>query len=254
MLLRRVVCSAFCAVSLFLTMGVFRPLTAFAGLGFQPPNPEELKMTGEPLAPGAPAVVLYHQVDRDDNGRTSHEDQYFRIKILTEEGRKYASVEIPSNKEEDVVNIHGRTIHPDGSIVDFDGKVLETSLLKGRDVHVTGKTFTLPAVEVGSVLEYSYTIDLSENLIFNSHWILSTDLFTKNARFSLKPYNSPRFPWTLRWTWQGLPNGLEPKEGPDRVVRMEASNIAAFRTEDFMPPANELKARCRLYLRKHTAG
>ena len=46
-------------------------------------------MTSEPLAPGAPAIILYRQVDRDDNGRTSHEDDYIRIKILTEEGRKY---------------------------------------------------------------------------------------------------------------------------------------------------------------------
>ena len=40
-----------------------------------------------------------------------------------------------------------------------------------------------------------------------------------------------------------LPPGSEPKQGPDRVVRMEAANIAAFQTEDFMPPENELKSR-----------
>ena len=36
-----------------------------------PVTPEELKMTSEPLAPGAPAVILYRQVDRDDTGRTA---------------------------------------------------------------------------------------------------------------------------------------------------------------------------------------
>jgi hypothetical protein len=30
-----------------------------------------------------PAIILYRQVDRDDNGRTSHEDNYYRVKILT---------------------------------------------------------------------------------------------------------------------------------------------------------------------------
>jgi hypothetical protein len=62
---------------------------AKAGIGFQPVSSDELKMTSEPLAPGAPAIILYRQVDRDDNSRTSHEDNYFRIKILTEEGRKH---------------------------------------------------------------------------------------------------------------------------------------------------------------------
>src|ERR1700722_19123162 len=31
-----------------------------------PISPEELKMTSEPKAPGAPAINLYRQVDRDD--------------------------------------------------------------------------------------------------------------------------------------------------------------------------------------------
>jgi len=50
--------------------------------------------------PGAPAVILYRQVDRDD-GRTAHEDNYVRIKILTDEGRKYANVEIPFLKDQE---------------------------------------------------------------------------------------------------------------------------------------------------------
>ena len=47
------------------------------------------------LAPGAPAIILYRQVDRDDNGQTGHESNFVRVKILKEEGRKYADVEIP---------------------------------------------------------------------------------------------------------------------------------------------------------------
>ena len=34
---------------------------------WQPVTPEELKMTSEPAAPGAPAIYLYRQVDRDGN-------------------------------------------------------------------------------------------------------------------------------------------------------------------------------------------
>src|ERR1700690_1759119 len=82
---------------------------AKAGIGFQPVSQEELKMTGEPQAPGAAAIILFREVDRDDNGRTSHEDNYVRIKILTEEGRKHADVEIPFEKgRNDVGNVHAR--------------------------------------------------------------------------------------------------------------------------------------------------
>lgn len=218
---------------------------AKAGVGFQPVSPDELKMTSEPLAPGAPAIVLYRQVDRDDNGRTSHEDDYFRIKILTEEGRKHADVEIPFLKgRQDVVNVRARTIKPDGSIVNSDVKVFEKYLVKGRAVKYLAKTFTLPDVQVGGIIEYFYTIDLGEYMLFDSHWILSDELFTKKAQFSLKPYKGTYVPYSLRWSWQGLPPGtVAPKEGPDQVVRMEASNIPAFQTEDYMPPPNELMSR-----------
>src|SRR5690348_10636980 len=39
---------------------------------FQPVSPEELKMTTEPLAPGSPAIILDHEVNRNDFGRSSH--------------------------------------------------------------------------------------------------------------------------------------------------------------------------------------
>jgi hypothetical protein len=221
------------------------PANAAWGIGFQPVNPDELKMTNEPLAPGAPAIILYRQVDRDDNRYTPHEDNYLRIKILTEEGRQQANVEIAFWKGyEEISNIHARTIKPDGSIVDFGGKVFDKTVAKRRENAYLAKTFTLSDVEVGSVIEYYYTIDLKEYHVFQSHWILSQQLFTKDARFSLKPYRSAYNEFHLRWTWQSLPPGAEPKQGPmSGIVEMEAHNIPAFQEEDHMPPENELKAR-----------
>jgi hypothetical protein len=250
-LLRRVFSTAGCAVSLILAAANYCPLTVLAGASFQPPNPDELKMTSEPLAPGAPAVILYRQVDRDDNGQTTHEDDYSRIKILTEEGRKYGNIEIPFFKEtEDIVNVRARTIKRDGSIAEFDGKVCEKPLAKERGSRFMAKTFTLPDVQVGSIIEYYFTYDFNENfvyqhtvMLYGSQWILSSDLFTKSARFSLKPYRASYGTMHLRWSWHDLPPGSDPKEGPDNIVRMEASNIPAFQTEDFMPPVNELKSR-----------
>ncbi len=134
-------------------------------VGFQPVSPDELKMTSEPKAPGAHAIILFRQVDRDDRGLTAHEDVYFRIKILTEEGRKYADIEIPFWKERGSVgNIHARTIEPDGSIVNFAGKAFDKSIVKARGVNYQAKTFTLPDVQVGSILKYYYTTDFSESL------------------------------------------------------------------------------------------
>src|SRR5260370_40293888 len=168
------------AMVILLGMAAYYPAIVNAGRGFQPVSPEESQMTSEPLAPGAPAIILYRQVDRDDNGHTSHQDNYFRIKILTEDGRKYADIEIPFFKaSEDVVNVHARTIRPDGSIANFDGKVFEKSLAKAKGMKFLAKTFTLSDVQVASIIENYYTMDLK--YVYDSHWILSEDLFTKSA-------------------------------------------------------------------------
>jgi hypothetical protein len=210
-----------------------------------PISAEELKMTGVPEAPGAPAVILYRQVDRDDsNIHTPHESNYIRIKIFTEEGRKYADAEIPFVKDSyNIVNIRARTIHPDGSIVNFDGKVYEKELVKGRGIKYLAKTFTFSDVQPGSIIEYHYMIDFAEYYVFDSHWILSDDLFTKSAKFTLKPSNE----FGLRWSWpNGLPTGaaapVETK-GVRPLVQMEVNNVAAFLIEDDMPPEEAMKFR-----------
>lgn len=225
---------------------LFIPQCAFAGIGFQPISPDELKMTAEPQAPGAPAIILYRQVDRDDRGNTAHEDDYYRIKILTDQGRKYADIEIPFFKENgiNIVHIKARTIRPDGSIANFEGKVFEKTIAKAKGLKYMAKTFTLPDVQVGSIIEYFYTIDLSEHYVYDSHWILSDELFTRNAKFSLRPYTSNYMNVDVRWTWHSLPEGtVPPKQSPDGIIRLEAKNIHAFQIEDFMPPENELRAR-----------
>jgi hypothetical protein len=225
---------------LFLLM--FTP-TALAFADDKPPiTPADLQLASDPQAPGAAAVVLYRQVDRDDNSTTGSENNFIRIKILKDEGRKYADVEIPYYKDtgSQIAHISARTIRPDGSVLEFKGKPFDKSIVKAKGLKYMAKTFTLPGVQIGCVIEYSYTTELPEGLVFDSHWILSHELFTKRAKFSLKPYGM----FQLRWSWHLLPPGTEPpKQGPDQIIRMEANNIPAFQVEDYMPPEDELKSR-----------
>lgn len=232
------------SISLLEVSCLFLATPAAAVTGFKPVNPDELKVISEPKAPGAPAIILFREVDRNDNRFTPHEDNYVRIKILKEDGLKYANVEIVFNKGyENIVDIGARTIKPNGTTVNFDGKVYEKTIVKNRGNAYLAKTFTLPDVEVGGIIEYYYTIDLKEHYVFDSHWILSENLFTKAAKFSLIPFTSPYKQFYLRWTWQQLPQGSAPKQGIRGIVEMEAHDIPAFRAEDFMPPENEMKSR-----------
>jgi hypothetical protein len=210
--------------------------------GFLPISPDELKMTTEPLAPGAPAIILFRQVDRKDLGRANTEYNYVRIKVLTEEGRKYANIEIPYLRQQTTIsNIRARTIHPDGTVLNFDGKAYDQVISKSKTRKYLAKTFTVPDVQVGSIVDYCFNYDMGDGYIYDSHWILSGELFTKKAAFSLRPYE--RFP--VQWNWPaGLPAGTTPpKQEADKIIRMITTNIPAFQVEDFMPPENELKFR-----------
>ena len=218
---------------------------ATAGVGFQPVSSEELSMTSEPAAPNAPAIILYRQVDRNDDRRNASQDNYLRVKILTDAGRSYADVEIPFLKGTyEVTNVHARSIAPNGTITNYEGKVFEKTIVKMRGIRYVAKVFTLPNVQKGSIIEYYYTYQYSADFIFDSRWILSESLFTKLARFSLKSYNPEYGRVTLHWSWRGLPPGTNPPaESSDKIIRLEVRNIPAFHEEDYMPPEDELKAR-----------
>jgi hypothetical protein len=217
---------------------MFTPSSGIAD-DWQPISQEELKMTSVPEAPGAPAVILYRQVDRDD--QTNREYNYVRIKILTEEGRKHGDVEIPYLRENAEVNsLKARTIRPDGSIANFEGRPADKTIVKAKGVKYLARVAVLPDVQVGSIIEYHYIADFKEHWVFDSHWILSDEMFTKRAKFSLTPNSS--FP--LRFSWNALPTGtIPPKQDNKNIVRLEVNNIPAFQAEDYMPPEDEVKSR-----------
>jgi hypothetical protein len=223
-----------------------RPRSASAGDEWQPISQEELKMASVPEAPGAPAIYLYRQVNRDD-GRSAHEYNYARIKILTEEGRKQADIEIPFVKErESIHNIKARTIRPDGTIENFDGKIFDKTIVKAKGFKILAKTFTLPDVQVGSIIEYHYANDFDAGYVYDSEWILSEELFTKRAKFTLKPNTSFGMTWSMP---VGLPTGTNPPVPEGGEIQMEVKNMPAFQVEDFMPPEKVLKYRVEFVYR-----
>jgi hypothetical protein len=158
---------------------------------------------------------------------------------LTDEGRKYADVEIPYWKGSlKITNFHARTIKPDGSITNFEGKPFDKTIVKARGVKILAKTFAMPEVSTGSIIEYGYRLQFDSEYVFDSHWIVSDELFTAHATFSLRA--SPFF--LLKVHWNGLPPGAKPIQDK-KEIHLELYDIPAFGVEDFMPPADEMKSR-----------
>jgi Domain of Unknown Function with PDB structure (DUF3857) len=126
---------------------------------------------------------LIHEENAD--GTNNFHSVYMRIKVLTEAGRKYADVEIPySRRGFSISGISGRTIHADGSIVPFQGKPFDKVLAKGRNVHYQVKSFALPDVQVGSIMECRYDLRYGDHSALAPIWLVQNELFQKRSNSS----------------------------------------------------------------------
>src|SRR3954451_9563464 len=173
-MLKRSRCTLLLLLSLLFAANVFGRNDA-ASAEFRNPTPAEKAMTGVDFAPGAAAVILNWTQVVDD--RNSYRTDYFRIKILTEEGKKYGDVEVPYFALLPGVNhIKARTVRPYGTIAPFDGKTFDKVLAKLSGVRYVAKTFTLPDVQVGSIIEYRYDVANRANMIYDSNFSLQRDL------------------------------------------------------------------------------
>lgn len=219
------------------------PLRALAFDDFKPVSPEELSMKDNPKQPGAHAMILELTDSEDDMEGTSF--VYKRIKIFTDEGKKYADIEIPYFKGNfSISDIKARTIHPDGTVISFNGQVYDKVVVKSKTYKYQAKTFTMPDVQPGSVIEYRYRKGWERTLLYDTHWVLQEDLYLKKATYSIKPYHGDEY--GFRYIGVGIPKGDEVKESQG-VYKLELHDMPAFDEERYAPPERELKPHFELF-------
>ena len=212
-----------------------------------PLTEQEKAIKEVPGSPGADAIQLYYADYIDDTEQ--NEFFYKRIKILTDKGSKYADVEIEVPPEGSVTNLKARTIKPDGSIVEFTGKPFQKTIAKARGFKFTAKTFTMPEVSPGSIIEYKYKVQWP-GLIFENFWVIQHDLYTLKEDFRMQPYQGPveDFPYGYQVSavYGRMPQGLVPQK-KGSLYELQAHDIPAFESEGYMPPENDFKPTVRFF-------
>ena len=202
-----------------------------------PITPQELAMTQSPINPGAHALLLYREVDTDDIRCV--ESHYYRIKVFSETGKKYADVEIPySQYGYGVRDIRARTVRPDGTIVKFSGEVFDRVLVKARRLKLRVKAFSLPEVQVGSILEYRFSVTWPRGRLNSPEWIVQDELPTLKLKLAFKPWPQRTVFWIAR-----LPAGPVPEEREDGRIELALKNMPGYQPEEYMPPESEVKYR-----------
>jgi Domain of Unknown Function with PDB structure (DUF3857) len=215
-----------------------------------PIAPEDLAMKDNPAVPGSKAMILYRSVERDDT--LGSETEYVRLKVFTDEGKEYADVVLPpfDRAEFNVQSVHGRTIHPDGSIVPFSGQVFEKVVAQGRGFKYRAKAFTMPDVTPGSIIEYRFVryweaSNPSTRMWYyfpRSEWQVQRELYQRAAHFKFKPLTREGLFWAIRTL--GLP--ADAKVAQDKMndsVTLDVANMPGIEKEEYMPPEQEVTAR-----------
>jgi Domain of Unknown Function with PDB structure (DUF3857)/Transglutaminase-like superfamily len=238
-------------------IGLFAALSpALVRAQFQQPNPDELKMTTDPKAPGADAVYLDYE--ETDNDKEHNENFYARIKVLTEKGKEAATVEIPyEGGMFSIGSVSGRTIHSDGTIVPLTVKPEDLLIQKTNEVEVGHQTyaeqvrrkrtvFTLPSVEVGSVLEYSYQLRFNQQFYWHldPYWQVQQEYFVHKAHFMFTPFDAADLVW-----WPHLPEGASVKTDAGGRYYLDVTDVPPAPDEAWMPPIDSILYKVRFYYR-----
>ena len=255
--LRLAVAAGVLAVSVGLARAETSPVK-----GWINPSKEDLAMTSMPGYAGAAAIYLdREEITRDDLHLVQH---YERIKVLTEKGKEYANVEVryfstrgsefgDYANDKSVDTVSGRTIHPDGTVIAFADKPRLKRIEKGRGMSYEARVFTMPDVEVGSIIEYRYSTRIADNIFEAPSWYVQSDLFTRNAHYLWYPTlhelsSEEGAVSTIHWL-PILPPDAKfdhtqlPGDPPQQIYELIAKDVKPLPDEDHMPPIRSISYR-----------
>jgi hypothetical protein len=217
------------------------------------PTQEELQMTAEPEAPGAVAIFLLRDERADD--KVHMHSTYVRLKILSEKGKQYADQEINyEGRQFRIAEVEGRTIHSDGTVIPFTGKPYQKLVEKSGNEKYKATVFTLPDVQVGSIIEYRYVLEYESNLVVAPRWYLQGPLYTRKAHFFFLPTehlledgHGGVIPGRVGYT-AVLPAGSSVVYSPaGKSYSLDVEKIPAYPQEEYMPPIHNFTVRTLFY-------
>jgi hypothetical protein len=245
---QRFVCGSAFFFLLFCTVAPPRPSQADDWL---PVPPADLALKDNPASPGANAMILYRNSavsEKYVNTDGASITEYVRIKVFTKEGTDQGSVEIPFFKDSsDIRDVRARTIHPDGTIVNFDGKIFEKTIEKRSGQKYLVKTFNLSDVQPGCIIEYKYKEQFKPHFLYNDSWVVSSSLFTREGHFSIYPYVSSYESYPLYFRRFGLATKDPTERLPDGSYALTVHDVPGIFDEPYMPPMRTIEARVEFY-------
>ncbi len=220
--------------------------------GWRPVDPAELSSTTPTVEPNADAEALFWEVRMDDSQTEELVfKHYIRIKVFTDRGRESQSkVDLAfgkiSNYKIRVEDIAARTIKPDGTIIELKKTdIFERTIVKANGLKVKAKSFAMPGVEPGSIIEYRWR-EVRENASADGIRLeFQRDIPVRQVKYYIKPFAFEESATMRIQTFHGdNPQLVKEKNG---FYSMTMTNLPAVHEEPNMPPEDQIKTWMLIY-------
>jgi hypothetical protein len=220
---------------------------------WKPVDVKELAETSPKVEKDADAEIIFSETRILDQAVSGHPQwyaiNYIRVKIYNYRGRdRFSTIHIPLPPKTSVIDIAGRTIHPDGKIIELSKNAISETMSKEGGTALKEKSFPMPAVEPGSIIEYRWRASHTELYAHYVRLELQRDMPARLVRYFIKPYSAPNFPYVMAVQNFNAPEAPMVLQ-PDGYYLKSIENVPAFKAnlEPRMPPSNELRIWSLIY-------
>jgi len=196
-------------------------------------------MKAPQVEPDADAEAIFWEVRLDDkkSNKLSY-NHYVRVKIFTERGReRFSKFDIPFYKGRKIEEVAARVIKPDGTTVEVRPEdIFEREIIKAGKIRVQAKSFAVPGIEPGVIVEYRYKEIVKNDSINNERLLFQRDIPMQKATFYIRPYEGQY----INFDFRNMPSTRFVKNSDGFYVGTLA-NVPALKEEPLMPPDDEVR-------------
>jgi hypothetical protein len=238
-----------CLSLLVLLVAACAPVFAYGDQDWRPVDPAHLALKAPIVEKDADAEAIFWEVRVDDAEMDLIFTNYIRIKIFTERGRESQSkIDIvPFRPNAKIQDVAGRTIKADGQIVELKkADIFEKIIARAGDRKFRAKTFAMPSVEPGAIIEYRWREVYPGSSANRTRLYFQRDIPIQTVTYYLKPASNLVSAAVLRYQpfHMALPKFDKDKSG---FYVTSVTNVPAYHEEPRMPPEDEVRKWMLLY-------
>lgn len=226
--------------------------------GWRPVSPEEFSSETALVEQDADAEVIFWDVRVEDQyvpdkGFRTNLDHYIRIKIFSDRGREdNAKVEIPYGNlssvdaRVEISEIAARTTRRDGTIINLKQQdIFDQEVVSGEGISLQAKSFVIPGIETGSVVEYRWREVRQDSLTLFERLQVARDVPIREVKYYLKPVSAPGFRLSMRI--RAFNTTAEAVKEAGGFYSLTFHDVPAYVEEPYMPPEDGVRPWLLVY-------